>query len=78
MDNPGKKGKELSSELLYYYMSALQLPYFAEKWHLSRLLTLIDVANDQQSGGKKTNYKDTLKHYAQLNERNKKRFHTKG
>lgn len=78
VDKPGRKNKELSSELLYYYMSALQLPYFAEKWHLSRLLTLIDVANDQQSGGKKTNYKDTLKHYSQLNERNKRRFHTKG
>ena len=78
MENPKKNGKELSSELLYYYMSALQLPYFAEKWHLSRLLTLIDIANDQQSGGKKTNYKDTLKHYADLNERNKKRFHTTG
>lgn len=73
-----KSNKELSSEQIYCYMASYQLPWYAEKWHLSRLLTLINVASDLQSGGKKVNYKDQLAHYAKLNEMNRKRFHTKG
>ncbi len=72
--------EELSSELIYFYMAEYRLPWYSEKWHLSRLLTLIEIANKLHSNGKgtKMNRRDILNKYAQINEQNKKRFHTKG
>lgn len=74
------KPKEMSSEMIYCYMAFYRLPWYAEKWHLSRLLTMIDVADELQNGGKgsKMNWNDTMSRYARINERNRKRFHTKG
>lgn len=75
----------LTSEVIYYYMAAFQLPWYAEKWHLSRLLALIRVANSKQnSGGKKgkkpstANYANKFNYYSQLNARNKAALHTSG
>lgn len=77
----------LTSETIYYYMAAFRLPWYAEKWHISRLLTLIRVANDKQSqGGKrgrgmkpnKVNYNDKFNNYSQINAKNRALLHSKG
>lgn len=80
------KGETLTSELIYYYMAAFQLPEYVEKWHLSRLLTLIRVASDKQSSGgrgkhgkpNKVNYNDKFNNYANINARNRALLHSKG
>lgn len=66
----GKK-ETLTSELLYYYLSAFNLPLFAEKWHLSRLLVLIEIANAKQSG-KKLSKTETAEMRRKINEERRK------
>lgn len=80
-------GEVLTSEIIYYYMAAFRLPSYTEKWHLSRLLTLIRVASDKQSQGSKdkrgskpnkVNYNDKFNSYASINARNRAILHSKG
>jgi hypothetical protein len=61
--NGGPK-ESITSELIYYWMVALQIPWECQKWHINRLLTLIKVCNI-----KNTQPKDMPK--AELYSRNK-------
>ena len=63
-----KKGHEiLTSELIYYYMTALNIPFECEKWHMSRLLTLIEVASIKSQPSKKMGKKDIYNQNRALN-----------
>lgn len=57
-DVPGpKKGNThitvVTSEVIYYWMAALRIPFTCEKWHLNRLMTLIKIASIEQEPPKK-------------------------
>lgn len=71
----GKKGNEtITSELIYYWMIAYDIPSDYEKWHLNRLLTLIrvcEVKNDPSSN-KKMTMNETYSQYRSLNEARRK------
>lgn len=69
----------MTAELMYYYIGEYNLPISAEKWHLSRLLALINVANVKSSGGNnKMSRKDIYAENKAICEANRKRFHTRG
>ena len=75
----GKKSSEiLTSELLYYYMIACNIPFECEKWHLNRLTTLIRVCSIKNQPEKKRNPQDVLRSNAALNAARRKKYNTKG
>ena len=68
----------LTSELIYYYMIANDIPWEAQKWHLNRLLTLIRICSDKNSEGSKMSKKDILNRNSELNKVRRMAMHSKG
>lgn len=78
--NKKKVKKEIvTSELIYYWMIALNIPSEYEKWHIQRLITLVRICNIKNSSdSKKLSKRETLQDYDALNEARKAKFNTKG
>ena len=77
----GKKPKKevITSELIYYWMVALQIPAEYEKWHINRLLTLIQVCNVKNaSDNKKLSKNEISRNYDAINAARRAKLHTKG
>ena len=75
---PGGKGQIITSELIYYWMIAYEIPFECEKWHLNRLLTLIRICEIKNQPSKKMKAKDILSSNRSLNEARKKAMGTRG
>lgn len=64
----GKPSREIiTSELIYCWMVQQQIPFEVEKWHLSRILMLINVVSIKNQPPKKSSPIDTMKNHAALN-----------
>ena len=75
----GRSSKEIiTSELIYYWMIAYNIPVEFEKWHLNRLLTLIQICNIKNSPGKKMSQKSIMSQNAKLNAMRRKAMNSKG
>lgn len=68
----------VTSELVYYWMIDLGIPFECEKWNLNRLMTLIQICGIKGSPEKKMGRKDILKQNAALNAARRKRHGTRG
>lgn len=70
----------ITSEVIYYWMVALQIPFECQKWHLNRLLTLIKVCNEENKvpDKKNQNMRELMSERAALNAARKKRLNTRG
>lgn len=67
----GKPSKEtMTSELLYYYMVALEIPFECEHWPINRLISLIRICSIKQSNDPMSK-KDEAMSRSQLNKMRK-------
>lgn len=79
LDTPQRGPREtVTSELIYYWMVGLQIPFEAEKWHISRLLMLIRITNFKQQPAEKQDKQKLWARYREMNERNKEKYNTSG
>ena len=68
----------VTSEQIYSWMIDAEIPFEAEKWHLNRLLTLLEVRNNANTPGKKMSTRDIMKENAALNAARRAKMHTRG
>jgi hypothetical protein len=57
----------ITSEIIYYWMVALNIPFECQKWHLNRLLMLINVCSIKQQKPTKLSGRSLAKSNAALN-----------
>ena len=75
---PGPSREILTAELIYYYMTAYNIPTECQKWHLSRLLVLLRICGIKNSPEKKMSMRSVMSQNASLNALRRKAMHTKG
>lgn len=78
-DNRPKRSREkMTSELIYYFMIAYNIPPEYQKWHLRRLLTLIRICSIKNEPPKKMSKSEVRSHNRALNAARRNRLGSKG
>ena len=75
---PVNKKEVVTSELIYYWMTAFNIPPEYQKWHLNRLLTLIRICGIKNAPPKKMGRNDIYNKNRSLNAARRHRLGTKG
>ena len=73
-----RKAEIVSSELVYYWMFSMGIPKDCERWHISRLFTLIRVFDIKQSKPKKRSKKEMIAERNALNRARRAQYNTTG
>lgn len=64
----------VTSEVIYYWLTVFNLPFdVVEKWHLNRLLTLIDVCSIKGNPSEKMSRDETRDMYRRINAARRKK-----
>lgn len=76
--NKKQNHQVITSELIYYWMVSLNIPFECQKWHLNRLLTLIHICDIKNTPAKKMSRRDVMSRNASLNAARRAKLGTRG
>lgn len=68
----------VTSELIYFWMVSYNIPFECQKWHLNRLMTLIEVCAVKSQPPKKMSRSEIISRNRALNAARRKKYNTKG
>lgn len=77
-DKTKKNGEAVTSELVYYWMCAYQIPFEAQKWNFNRLMNLIRIAGIKNAPDKKMPKDIAYKQQRELNALRRAKNRSKG
>lgn len=68
----------ITAEIIYYWMVSYGIPFECQKWHLNRLLTLINVCNAKSQKPKKMSTSEIYAQNRAINAARRKKFNSRG
>lgn len=77
-NGPIGRQRVVTAEIIYYWMITLNIPIEFQYWHINRLMTLIQVINEENGPKDKMSKRDILERNKRLNEERLKRLKTRG
>jgi hypothetical protein len=77
---PARKGRGevITSELIYYWMVAFNIPFECERWHLNRLFALVRICNLKNSKPQKMSRSEIAARNRELNAQRRQQYNTRG
>ncbi len=72
------RAQKITSELIYSWMIANDIPFQCEKWHLNRLLMLIRICSIHNTPMKKMSKRDIFAQNRALNAKRRAALHSRG
>ena len=72
------RGETITSELIYYWLVAFNVPFEVETWHLNRLFALIRICNIKQGKQKTMSKSELAQRNRSLNAERRAKLNTSG